>query len=121
MDYGLSVKTYCGIALISLFFLISQNVYAQRYEIPPTTSTGSGVPIISDHAMEQCVKLYNDAKWLGEELNRTHVNNYDSASVNSYNNKVQRQGQMTGRFNRDCAGKQSRSAAEAAKKLNNRR
>lgn len=118
MDSQGSMKTYL---MMSLLILVAQSSNAQRYEIPPTASTGSGVPIISDHAMEQCVILYNHAKWLGEEMNRTHVNNYDSASVDSYNNKVQQHGQMTDRFNRDCAGKQSRSAAEAAKKLNNRR
>ncbi|MDF1690403.1 MAG: hypothetical protein P1U35_12425 [Cycloclasticus sp.] len=116
-----SIRTSFGIALVSLFLLVTQNVYAQRYEVPPTASTSSGVPIISDNAMEQCVKLYNNAKWLGENLSATQVNNYDSASVNGYNKKVKQHGQMTARFNRDCAGKQSRSAAEAAKKLNNRR
>ena len=101
--------------------LVSQCVFAQRYEVPPTSSTSSRTPVISDAAMEQCVKLYNQAKWLAEEIDRTHVDNYNHAAVNSYNNKISSHSQMTNRFNRDCSGKQSRSAYEAAKKLNSRR
>jgi hypothetical protein len=102
-------------------FLFSQCVFAQRYEVPPTSSTGSHTPVISDAAMEQCVKLYNEAKWLGGDINSTQVDNYNSSSVNRYNSKIRQHTQMTNRFNSDCAGKQSRSAYEAAKKLNNRR
>ena len=68
--------------------------------------------------MEQCVKIYNQAKWLGEELKNTYVDRYSQASVNNYNGKVNQHQQMTNWFNQNCAGKQSRSACEAARELN---
>lgn len=98
--------------------LISTTVFSQSYKAPPTSSTGGYVPVISDKQMEQCVKIYNGAEWLAEEINNTYVNQYDSYSVNSYNAKIDQHRQMTNWFNRYCAGKQSRSACEAAKKLN---
>lgn len=68
--------------------------------------------------MEQCVKDYNEAKWLYEELNNTQVDQYSQASVDAYNAKVERHTRMTNAFNRNCAGKQSESARRAAEKLN---
>ncbi len=68
--------------------------------------------------MEQCVILYNEVKWLGEELQKTTVDQYSQASVDTYNNKVSKHSEMTNRFNSDCAGKQSESAYRAAQELN---
>jgi len=97
---------------------ISSLIYARTYEVPPTSSTRSSVPVISDEKMEECVKLYNKAKWLGDEINSMYVNQYDSSSVNTYNKKVKQQQAMTRKFNAECAGKQSYSAWKAAQKLN---
>jgi len=93
-------------------------VYAKTYEVPPTSSTMGSVPVISDEKMEWCVKLYNEAKWLGKEINNMYVNQYDSNSVNNYNNKVRKHSSMIRQFNAECAGKQSYSAWKAAQKLN---
>ncbi|SHN93072.1 hypothetical protein BHECKSOX_2103 [Bathymodiolus heckerae thiotrophic gill symbiont] len=68
--------------------------------------------------MEQCIILYNEAKWLGKEINSIQVNSYSQSSVNNYNNKVEQHTQMTSAFNKDCAGTQSESAYRAAQKLN---
>lgn len=88
------------------------------YTAPPTSSTRGYVPVISDEQMKQCVEIYNQAKWLSDELNRTSVNRYSAASVNAYNQKVSQHSQMIGWFNQNCAGKQSRSACKAAAELN---
>jgi len=93
---------------------------AREYIAPPSSSTRGSVPVISDEAMEKCVKIYNEAKWLREEINDTYVNQYDNTSVNNYNQKVNKVKRMTNYFNQNCAGKQSYSAWKAAQKLNGR-
>ncbi len=99
--------------------LISINTMAnQHYIAPPTSSTMGHVPVISDEQMEKCVEIYNQAKWLGDSLQNTYVDQYSSASVNAYNQKVAQHSQMINWFNQNCAGKQSRSACEAAMELN---
>ena len=90
----------------------------QYYTAPPTSSTRGYVPVISDAQMEQCVEIYNQAKWLGEELQNTYVDQYSQISVDNYNDKVAQHQQMTNWFNQNCAGKQSYSACEAARELN---
>jgi len=97
---------------------ISLLVYGKIYEIPPSSSTRGSVPVISDEKMEECVKLYNENKWLQEEINNLYINRYDNNSVNNYNNKVRQQNIMTKKFNIECAGKQSYSAWKATQKLN---
>ena len=109
------------IVRMSMSFILilgGQHLGAQTYQIPPSRSTYSQVPYISDAAMEECVKLYNDAKWVGDEINRMDVNSYSQSSVNNYNKKVASHSQMTASFNNECAGKQSESAYKAARKLN---
>lgn len=108
-----------SIIFITLTLVCSLN--AREYVAPPTSSTRSSVPVISDKAMEKCVKIYNEAEWLGEKLNNTYVDQYDSASVNNYNKEVNKHSQMTNYFNQNCAGKQSYSAWKAAQKLNGQR
>lgn len=98
---------------------ISASASSRDYVVPPSSSTSANVPYISDEAMEQCVIIYNKAKWLGEEINRTSVNQYSKSSVNNYNAKVNRHSGMIDYFNDNCAGKQSESAYRAAQKLNN--
>ena len=78
---------------------------AREYIAPPSSSTRGSVPVISDEAMEKCVKIYNEAKWLREEINDTYVNQYDNTSVNNYNQKVNKVKRMTNYFNQNCAGK----------------
>lgn len=99
---------------------VGDTLSAREYAVPPTSSTSGSVPVISDEAMEECVKIYNEAKWLSEKLNNTQVNQYDSASVNNYNNQAIKHSQMINYFNQNCAGKQSYSAWKAAQKLNRR-
>ncbi|GIT99701.1 hypothetical protein TSL6_02080 [Sulfurovum sp. TSL6] len=108
------------VTLLSIFILCAQNAIAKEYEVPPTSSTRGHVPYISDQAMEVCIKLYNEAKWLDKEISNTQVNQYSQASVDAYNNKVSHHSQMINDFNRNCAGKQSESAYKAAQKLNNK-
>jgi len=107
-----------SIALIICLVLCVSSSIAGTYEVPPSDSTSASVSVISDEAMEQCVKIYNEAKWLAQELNNTRINEYDAASVNTYNAKVQNHSLMTKKFNANCAGKQSASAYKAAQKLN---
>jgi len=97
--------------------LLSSLIYARTYEVPPTSQTRDSVPVISDEKMEECVKLYNEAKWLHDEINSMYVNQYDSSSVNNYNNKIRQHSVMIRKFNAECAGKQSYSAWKAAQKL----
>ena len=105
-------------AIAGILLMTTQLVNAQTYVVPPSSTTSSSVPIISDAAMEACVILYNDAENLKVDMNSMHVDNYSQVSVDKYNSKINRHSQMINRFNRDCAGKQSASAARAAAKLN---
>ena len=108
----------CILALTLSFFTIVANAQTRIYEAPPSSSTRGHVPWIPDSQMEQCVKLYNEAKWLGEEIDSTVVNQYSHASVDNYNLKVEHHSKMIDSFNQYCAGKQSESAYKAAQKLN---
>lgn len=109
-----------GRVLTAIALVLSWGVsFAQKsYEMPPSTPTRSHVPIISDELMEKCVKTYNEIKWLSEELSSTKVDQYSQRSINKYNRKVSKVNQQTKWFNKNCAGKQSRSACEATNKLN---
>lgn len=97
---------------------VSSIAFGRDYVTPPSTSTSSSVPWIADAAMEECVKKYNEGKWLLAEINEIYVDKYSEDSVNYYNFQVTRHSKMINDFNRDCAGKQSESAYKAAKKLN---
>ena len=100
--------------------LLSFNLFAAIYEVPPSSSTRNHVPVISDKDMERCVKIYNESEWLLKKINDTYVDRYDKNSVNSYNEMVDKHTEKTNFFNNNCAGKQSQSAYEAAKRLNSR-
>lgn len=106
------------LVIMMSFVCMSANVFAREYEIPPVHTTGADVPWITDAAMEQCVKLYNEAKWLEEEIDRTFVDRYSQESVDAYNNKIAIHSRMIDDFNGGCAGKESESAHKAAQKLN---
>ncbi len=106
---------------VVLFSIITiASALSQTYEVPPSSSTYSHVPYISDEAMKQCIILYNKAKWLADEARSEHVDQYNQASVNAYNEKVKRHASMINYFNANCAGKQSESAYRAAQELNKR-
>ena len=115
-----SKRLVVALAVSLLPLLLADSAWGQDYEVPPSSSTSSLAPYISDSAMEQCVILYNRAKWLGEEIGRTQVNQYSEASVAAYNNKVNSHTSMLSVFNSNCAGKQSESAYKAAQELNKR-
>lgn len=105
-----------------LTHIFAGSAIAEVYETPPSKTTSTlDAPYISDEDMEQCVKLYNEAKWLADEMRSTAVDRYSQASVDAYNNTVTRHSNMIDAFNRDCAGKQSESAYKAASRLNNRK
>ena len=106
------------LAFILSFFVFSAHAQSRVYEAPPSSSTHGHVPWISDEKMEDCVKLYNEAKWLSSKIDRTNVNQYSQESVDSYNQEVDKHSRMINSFNKDCAGKQSESAYKAAQKLN---
>lgn len=110
----MSIKT----AILALLVVASTEALAQTYEVPPSSSSPGSAPVISDAAMEQCVKLYNETKWFADSVNSSSVDSYDQASVDAHNAKVEKHSGMVDSFNRDCAGKQSQSAYEAAQKLN---
>lgn len=103
---------------IFLSIIAVSSVLAQTYEVPPSDRTSSSTPYISDEAMERCVVLYNEAKWLAEEIENTQVDQYSQTSVDAYNKKITGHASMIDAFNRDCAGKQSESAYKAAQELN---
>lgn len=105
-------------AMLALCIFTSTEAFAQAYEVPPSDSSLGSAPVISDAAMKECVKLYNETKWFADSVSSSSVNSYDQASVDAYNAKVQKHSEMVNSFNMNCAGKQSRSAYEAAQKLN---
>lgn len=111
-------QTRLTILCCLIFPSISLAETAQRFVAPPTSTTTSYVPTISDEAMEECVKIYNEAKWIGKKLDVTVVDNYSKESVNAYNKMVAQHQQRQNRFNAQCAGKRSYSACKAAQKLN---
>ena len=109
-----------NIAKMQLIFLllllcVSSNAFSREYEMPPTSTTSGNTPWIPDVEMERCVKKYNEAKWLAEDIKKYKNSHY---SINSYNSKVTIHSEMIGYFNRNCAGKQSESAYRATHKLN---
>jgi hypothetical protein len=112
------MKTNLKYIIFLSVFTASPTLTAQNYVIPPTSSIRNHVPVISDEKMEQCVKLYNESVWLFEKIDGTQVDSYSQQSVDNYNAMVNRHSGMTNEFNAECAGKQSRSACEAARKLN---
>lgn len=101
-----------------LFSLIIQSIFAETYKVPPSSTTYGSVPVISDKAMEYCVKVYNEAKWLESDINSMYVNQYSQSSIDAYNAKVNKHSTMINYFNQYCAGKQSESAYRAARNLN---
>lgn len=101
-----------------LVFSVGSALAQSSYVTPPTTTTRGHVPVISDETMKQCVEVYNQAKWLQSQLQSTSVDRYSQSSVDQYNAKVNELNRMTDWFNRECAGKQSRSACKAAQELN---
>ena len=109
-------KTLCIIMLSAVF--AANCSAAKKYEIPPSKSTSLHTPYISDKAMEECVILYNETKWLGDEISATQVDRYSQSSVNAYNEELSRFNRKTDIFNKDCAGKQSESAYKATLELN---
>ena len=111
------MSKYCNLLLL-LPMLFSESIFADKYVVPPTSRSSAHVPVISDAAMENCVKLFNEAKWLAQKLDTINVDRYSQASVDNYNKQILKHREMTNQFNNKCAGKQSRSAYEAAKKLN---
>ena len=112
-------KTYKNIIfVISLFFTSLASAESRLYETSPSSSTSAHVPYISDEAMKHCIVLYNEAKWLREELERLVVDQYSQQSVNSYNEKVGQHTKKLAYFNNNCAGEQSESAYREAQKLN---
>lgn len=111
-------QTRLAIILCLISPSISLAETAQNFVAPPTSTTTSYVPTISDEAMEECVKIYNEAKWIGEKLDATVVDNYSEDSVNAYNKMVTQHQQRQNKFNAQCAGKRSYSACKAVQKLN---
>lgn len=104
---------------IALSILATNISYTQDIYVSPPTQVSSGyVPVISDEQMEKCVKMYNEAKWIQDELSRSSIDMNSNKSVDNYNLKVRKVNDMINWFNANCAGKQSRSACEAANKLN---
>ena len=102
------------IPLVYISFVNAQSTY----KIPPTSSSSTNVPVISDEEMEECVELYNQGEWLGKKLANQVVDSYSQESVDTYNKEVKKHSSLVNKFNRECAGKQSRSACKAAQKLN---
>ena len=113
------MKSLVNGIIVTVMTATATTLVAAEYKVPPSSTTYGSVPVISDRAMEACVKLYNHAEWLKDEINTLQVDRYSQNSIDNYNNKVARHSNMIHKFNNDCAGKQSRSAYEAAQKLNN--
>lgn len=112
-------QTLVGKTVLAFIVLSSASfAFAQTYKVPPSSTVMGDVPVISDEAMEACVKLYNEAEWLYANIRSTRVDQYSQASVDAYNAKIARHNRMTTDFNLYCAGKQSQSAYEAAQRLN---
>lgn len=103
---------------LSLLFTFSSLSIAQNYVLPPSSSTRGHVPVVSDELMEQCVEVYNQAKWLEEKINQMVVDQYSNESVSQYNVNVDKHHTLTNWFNNNCAGKQSYSACKATQELN---
>lgn len=113
------MKSLVSGLIVTVMAATATTLVAAEYKVPPSSTTHSSVPVISDRAMEACVKLYNHAEWLKDEIASMQVDRYSQNSIDNYNNKVGRHSEMINKFNNDCSGKQSRSAYEATQKLNN--
>ncbi|BDX02837.1 hypothetical protein MACH16_15850 [Marinomonas pontica] len=103
---------------VIILFYFSSSVAQPSYKIPPSISSSASVPVISDQRMQACVEIYNHAEWLASEIKSEKIDIYSQESVDSYNALITKHSNLIDNFNRECAGKQSRSACEAAQKLN---
>lgn len=112
------MKVFTRIIAVVFLLVSTLTLASQQYVQPPSSSTRGYVPVISDAQMEQCVKLYNEAKWIYKEIQAMSVDNYSQKSVDAYNRQVSKHSSLTQTFNVNCAGKQSRSACEATRKMN---
>lgn len=81
------ITNKANLTLLMASIVFSYNITADTYVVPPTSSTYSSVPVISDAAMEYCVKLHNEGKWLGNKINSITVNTHSQQSVDDYNKK----------------------------------
>lgn len=106
------------ISLCLMTILTGNCLSDQVYTTPPSARSYGHVPVISDEMMQKCVEVYNQAKWLKDELSAKQYSLNSNEAVQDYNNKVNEVNSLSNWFNQNCAGKQSRSACEAANKLN---
>lgn len=121
MKFSFSRGAAIGAALVWGYLALSNPAVANQgrsYTMPPSHSTYGYASVISDEDMKKCVELYNQAKWLSEELDKMQVNEYSESSVNAYNEKAAKGNLLVNQFNRLCAGKQSESACAQANALN---
>jgi hypothetical protein len=94
------MKKILYMPLLILSIMAVENAIAKVYIVPPLSSTSSHVPIISDKQMESCVIIYNKLIDQSEKPSRHNF--------------------LVNYFNENCAGKQSESAAKAARELSRR-
>lgn len=106
------------ISLCLMTVLTDNCLSDQVFTVPPSDSSYGYAPVISDKMMQKCVEVYNKAKWLNEELSATQHSLNSNKAVKDFNKKVNEVNSLSNWFNQNCAGKQSRSACEAANKLN---
>lgn len=90
----------------------------QVFTVPPSDSSYRYAPVISDEMMQKCVEVYNQTKWLKDELSAKQYNLNSNKAVKDFNKKVDEVNSLSSWFNQNCAGKQSKSACEATNKLN---
>ena len=103
----------------SFFIFPLANAQNTTYEVPiSSNSIATNIPEISDDGMVQCIEIFNEAKWLKEELDNVQVNISLPESVNAYNSKASHYSQLADYFNINCAGKQSEPAVRVTQKLN---
>lgn len=121
MKFNFSRGAAISAALVGVCLALSNPVWANQdrpYMMPPSHSTYGSAMVISDEDMKKCVELYNQAKWLQEELEKMPVNMYSESSVNAYNEKAKKGNALVSQFNRLCAGRQSESACAQTNALN---
>ena len=99
-----------------MLFIIS-SLYAKSYEMPQIEFKKGNVPMISDEQIEFCVKLYNQIKWLSEDLTK-QKSSKNQANARIYNINVKKYRNLANLFNNECAGKLAADVKTITENLN---
>ena len=97
-------------------FLLLQSALVSANQPATQTKAGGFIPVISDFDMKQCVKLSKKAEAEWQELLALPYDEQDEKKMKKVRNQIELHSRMVEQFNKNCAGRQSKSSCEKIKK-----